>query len=586
MKQIQFVYQGEKSFAEELRKICRWQRSNLCSTVFFQIFTEVPDREIIGHICDTVARTLPEALYAGCSAFGSILYGDFSGESIVISCTFFEYPTTKLEVLQYPLAAPSLAETAAQVVREVDKRPWVKGVEMLATIRGMSMTALCDGLGALREGVQVFGGGALNNALEAEDTFVFSSAGGCSRNGIVFVLMGGEDLFLETSYITGWKPLGSYLDVTAADGYILKELNHRPAYETYDKYLHIPNDGDFFVNTLEFPFFYHHNGIDIMRAPISSNADGSLVMTSDMDQDVKARIAYGDPWTILDETIEEGNRLMKFTPDCIFVFSCAGRRTFWGDREVGKETESYQAAAPTSGFYTSGEFLRTGKYLNLHNVTQVLAALREGAVREHEPRELALPARDFRGRVSIINRMATFVKTATEELEELNRQLARMAVTDGLTGLYNRTEIQRRITEAVDEEKRDGLWLILLDLDYFKKINDRFGHKTGDEVLRKTSAVLQDSAGVLPGGAVGRWGGEEFMMLLPSGTGAQVLELAEGIRKRISELKFEDPCAVTASLGAVRARQGERADKVCVRADEALYEAKSGGRNRVVFRES
>ena len=189
---------------------------------------------------------------------------------------------------------------------------------------------------------------------------------------------------------------------------------HRPAYEIYYKYLHIRNDEFFFNNTLEFPFLYRHNGIDIMRAPVASNPDGSLTMTSDMSQDVQARIAYGDPWTILDSVWKEGNKILQFAPECIFVFSCAARRTFWGNNEVGKETEPYQRIAPTSGFYTSGEFLRTGDNVNQHNVTQVIAAMREGEPKELPEKELSMDERTFEGKVSMINRMATFIKVRND----------------------------------------------------------------------------------------------------------------------------------------------------------------------------
>ena len=584
MKQIQFVYKDAEGFEEELRKLCQWHKSDLYSRVYFQIFSGTLDRDMISYLCRKIEETIPAALYAGCSSFGNIVEGNFSAAEIAISCTFFEYPTTQIELLQYTLTAESQAEVARELVREVEARPWVKAVELLTTIRDKSMTALCDGISELREDVAVFGGGALCGDISSTEACVFSKAGGYQKNGIVFILLGGEDFHVDTNFITGWKPLGGYLNVTSADGCILKELNHRPAYETYYKYLHIENDKDFFVNTLEFPFFYHLHGIDIMRAPVTSNADGSLVMTSDMGENVKARLAYGDPWTILDVTQEEGNRLLKFAPDCIFVFSCAGRRTFWGDREVGKETEPYQMVAPTSGFYTMGEFLRTGKYLNQHNVTQVLAAMREGEPRSHPEKPALKPSREFRGRISIINRMATFVKTTTEELEELNRQLTAMAVTDGLTGLYNRTEIQRQITKAIDEDRQEDVYLIMMDLDYFKKVNNLYGHKAGDDVLKGTAGVIKPEAGILrPGDTAGRWGGEEFMMLLHAGDPAEVRDMAETIRKSISKLVFEGVGSVTASLGAIRVRKGEQADKACMRADEALYEAKGSGRNRVVF---
>ncbi len=585
MKQIQFVYKDEGSFDEELRKVRQWSEGHLCSTLLFHIFTENRDRQKIEQVCRQIKDTLPEALFVGCSAFGSIYYGDFSKEAIVVSCTFFEYASSKVEILQYPLNPDNITEVAESLVKEVDKRNWVKGIELLATIRGMSMTGLCDGISNVKDGVEIFGGGALTDDINGNETCVFSGTGGYSEHGIVFILLGGEDMYMDVSFITGWKPLGTYLNVTAAEGSILKELNHKPAYETYYKYLHIENNEDFFLNTLEFPFFYHYHVIDIMRAPVSINPDVSLVMTSDMESGVKARIAYGDPWTILDATQDKASELLPFVPECIFIFSCAGRRTFWGDNEAGKETLAYQQVAPTSGFYTSGEFLRTGKNLNQHNVTQVIAALREGVPQPSDVKTIGKPHKGFRGRVSIINRMATFIKATTEELEDLNHQLSRMATTDALTCLNNRGEIQRLITEEIAEIKAKDIYLVMFDLDHFKKVNDIYGHGEGDRVLKTTAFIVKTESEAYDEEIVsGRWGGEEFMIMLHASDREKALDLAEKIRNHIATNEFGVVGNVTASFGVTRINSKESVDVALIRVDKALYEAKESGRNRVIYK--
>ena len=408
MTQLQFTFRTEDALDRELRKIRQWNKSNLYSSLLIQVYTEILDKEMIEHTVAKIRDQLPEALVVGCSSNGNIINGDFSGGSFAVVCTLFEYPSTKVEILQYPLSGDTQLEVVQQLREEVANRPWVKAIEMLVTIRGMSVSALCDGLSDLPKDIQVFGGGAFSGDLEKDEACVFSNVGGYNEKSIIFVLYGGEEFYLETTFMTGWKPLGLYLDVTAAKGEILQELNGRPAYETYYKYLHIRNDESFFYNTLEFPFLYHYKGIDIMRAPTASNPDGSLTMTADINQGVKARIAYGDPWTILDTAWQQGNQLLRFSPECILVFSCAARRTFWGNAEVGKETEPYQIVAPTSGFYTSGEFLRTNEHVNQHNVTQVIVAMREGNAKPHPEQEIKMASHSFEGKVSMINRMTAF----------------------------------------------------------------------------------------------------------------------------------------------------------------------------------
>ena len=579
MKQVQFTFQDDKKLEEELRKLRQWARSNFCSKVLIQICTEIPDRKRIEHVCETIERLMPEALYAGCSSNGNIVNGDFSGESIAVICTLFEYPSTRVEVLQYPLQADTQENVVQMLEAAMDERPWVKAVELLVTIRGMSMTTLCESLSRIRKGVQIFGGGALCEDLEKDDACVFSMAAGYQEKGIVFILFGGDDFHVETSFVTGWKPIGSFMYVTAADGCILKELNHRPAYEIYYKYLHIRNDEFFFNNTLEFPFLYRHNGIDIMRAPVASNPDGSLTMTSDMSQDVQARIAYGDPWTILDSVWKEGNKILQFAPECIFVFSCAARRTFWGNNEVGKETEPYQRIAPTSGFYTSGEFLRTGDNVNQHNVTQVIAAMREGEPKELPEKELSMDERTFEGKVSMINRMATFIKVTTTELEEANRKLSEMAVVDGLTGVGNKTAYLEKI-HSLDDAIRRGtasFTVYVFDLNGLKEINDKYGHESGDMAITDAAEALK---AVFGKENLYRIGGDEFIAVFDGMKKPDTERCFADLEKAMRSLDltgklYKEPLAIAKGAAAFCPGEDKEYRDVFRRADQSMYEEKT-----------
>ncbi len=591
MKQLQFSFTDENTLNSELNKLRQWYRSNLCSSILIHVFTEILDKEKIQHVCAQIKEQLPEALIVGCSSNGNIMNGDFSGGTFVVSCFLFEYPSTRIEVFQYKLTPETQRQVIVSLMQAVERRPWVKGLEMLVTIRGMSMTALCDGLSRLPQGIQVFGGGAFSGDIEQNDACVFSSVGGYQERSIVFTLFGGEDFHLETRYMTGWKPLGLYMDVTATDGHLLKELNNKPAYDTYYKYLHIRNDENFFFNTLEFPFLYREHGIDIMRAPTASNPDGSLTMTADITEGVKTRIAYGDPWTILNAAWQEGNELLAFAPESITVYSCAARRTFWGNAEVGKETEPYQIVAPTSGFYTSGEFLRTNGFVNQHNVTQVIAAMREGEAKARPEQEIVMSTHSFEGKVSMINRMATFIKATSEELaeansklaeangklEEANRQLSELAVTDALTGIGNKTAYFAKVREMDAEiaAKRASFTVVVFDLNGLKTINDNHGHECGDMAIVDAAEVL---ASVFGRDSLFRIGGDEFIAVLEGKS--EIAGLFEALDCAIIEANMKETAYKTPlSMSKGYARYDQERDKeyreVAHRADDAMYEDKA-----------
>lgn len=582
MKQFQFEFSGVGKLKKELDKIKQWRMSKVTSSVVFSIYAENTDREQIELASEIIESEMPDALYLGCSTNGTITEGRLSDSPFVVVCTICEYPSTQAHLLQYTLTEDSAIDVVENLKKELEKRPWVKAIELLATLRGMSMTPFCEACNDINPDIQIFGGGAFNIDINNDNACVFSKAKGYSEKGVVFLLTGGDDLIVHTTHITGWKPLGREFHVTKANGSILQELDGKPAYDAYYKYLNIPNNEHFFYNTLEFPFFYKHHGINILRAPIASNDDGSLTMTSNIEQDVYARIAYGDPWTILNCIEEGGREIAKFQPEILKVFSCAARRTFWGNDEISKETGPFQSIAPTSGFYTSGEFLRCENELIQHNVTLVIAAMREGAVEETS--QFKMSSETFSGKVSMINRLATFIDAATAELAEANQKLAKMAIEDSLTTLYNRAETQRRIVSALKQfnEANKKVSLIMMDIDNFKMVNDTYGHKEGDNVILGLTKVIKEVVQKHnPEASCGRWGGEEFMVVLPGVDCEKAAEIANEIRTTFAAIMFPMARRKTISIGVVEALRGESADMVCVRVDSALYEAKNNGKNQV-----
>lgn len=167
-------------------------------------------------------------------------------------------------------------------------------------------------------------------------------------------------------------------------------------------------------------------------------------------------------------------------------------------------------------------------------------------------------------------------------LEQANQRVTELSRTDAMTGLYNRRHLDEVLATEVTRARRQrsGLAAVMVDLDHFKSVNDRYGHGTGDAVLVAAAAALK--AVGRPYDVAARYGGEEFAVLLP-GTGLDgALSYAERARSAIQAVSVEGyPHAITASLGVATLAEGEDAHALLGRADAALYRAKQGGRNRV-----
>lgn len=175
-------------------------------------------------------------------------------------------------------------------------------------------------------------------------------------------------------------------------------------------------------------------------------------------------------------------------------------------------------------------------------------------------------------------------KERAERLREENFQLARKALTDSLTGLYNRAYFDVSLqAEAARNERKGGTFaLLMLDIDHFKRINDEYGHPTGDAVLRKVASAIHGL--VRKTDVVCRYGGEEFSLLLPDTSEGHAYLLAERIRKHLASLYFTGPMggfSITASIGLSTASGPGPIDarQLLSEADSALYCGKRNGRN-------
>jgi diguanylate cyclase (GGDEF)-like protein len=180
------------------------------------------------------------------------------------------------------------------------------------------------------------------------------------------------------------------------------------------------------------------------------------------------------------------------------------------------------------------------------------------------------------------------VRTRTLELEEANRRLSQLAVTDGLTGLYNHRHFHEQLRQAVERSLRTAgrVAALMIDVDHFKKFNDREGHPGGDEALRAVARLLSEERRQLD--VVARYGGEEFALLLEGATKAAATEIAEKIRARVAKATIpgadKQPLGrLTVSIGvAVCPEDANTPEALLEAADVALYRAKKSGRDTVV----
>lgn len=209
------------------------------------------------------------------------------------------------------------------------------------------------------------------------------------------------------------------------------------------------------------------------------------------------------------------------------------------------------------------------------------ASCRDISDRKEAENELRQRTEDLELSNATLERQTQEMVQIAEELSAAKEVAEKLAVTDRLTGLFNRLKLDQAFASEYKRCLRYAhpLSVVIFDLDHFKSVNDTFGHQVGDDVLVAVAGILQECVRTVD--IAGRWGGEEFLVISPDTDALGAGKLAEKIRERIEAHNFNGVGHKTASFGVAEYTEGDTIDILTSRADTALYRAKTAGRNRV-----
>lgn len=189
-----------------------------------------------------------------------------------------------------------------------------------------------------------------------------------------------------------------------------------------------------------------------------------------------------------------------------------------------------------------------------------------------------------------MNTLQHQLTSSLQEVSELKSEIMKAkqeAISDGLTGLMNRKGFDTALHQCLDTMATDDTCLVIADIDFFKRVNDSYGHLFGDKVIQAVGNILKTVSGNLYTAA--RYGGEEFVLLLPHTSMEIAKEIAENIRRQVAAISIKNNVTqrlisnITISLGVTAYQAGESADSFITRADQALYTSKAQGRNQVTM---
>lgn len=532
------------------------------------IFTHWNDPALIQAMTDGLSKAFPRAAIAGLTTAGGIEDGQMNTGKTILS--FMAFDESPVEVLHYNMKD-------------------LRAVEILETQLTGNVEPFLDAISALPPSVAIFGGGADTDDLN-QPSYIFDKEA-IMNEGFVIMLFRGTVKVLTRS-VLGWQPLGRQVTITAMDGnMVIKELDHI-AVNFYEKYLKIDPSVDFDKKTLSFSLVVEKDGVELVRLPMSCHKNGSLVFNIALHVGDKLRMAYGDPNEIINGSRRVLGRIRDFGPQGMLLFSCVVRRYYLKD-DVNQILSAYERITPAAGGYTRGETDRIEGHVYTMNMNLVSAAFREETKDHkrtiadiigdpsHMENDSALNLDDS---LSTVQCLASFITVTSKELSDAYQKLAFVAGHDSLTDLLNRGRIEWVLRHLIEDTNKTHhtFSAIMIDIDSFKHINDTYGHSVGDDVLIRLADIMKN--GVRPTDYAGRWGGDEFVILLPDTDIDQSEKVADRMRRNFAEADIlPDGKAVTASFGVTTSYEGETLESFYRRMDSALYTAKGAGKNQVIL---
>ncbi|WP_019591852.1 diguanylate cyclase [Thioalkalivibrio sp. ALE20] len=272
-----------------------------------------------------------------------------------------------------------------------------------------------------------------------------------------------------------------------------------------------------------------------------------------------------------------GDPVLITDPEGVIVFANTAfieLSGFDAERVIGATPALFKSEEHDDEFFTTmWERLRRGEAFRGEFVNR-----RPDGEKVHLEQTIT-PVRDDCGEIT---HFVAFGKDVTERVH-MEGEIRRLAETDWLTGLANRLTLGNRLEAEMDrcERYQRPMAVIMFDIDHFKAVNDEHGHEAGDVVLKAVARTVD--AQLREQDLLGRWGGEEFLIVLPETDGEGAAAAAEKLRRSIAQLDLPDAPAVTASFGVTERQPNDTPRAITRRVDQAMYQAKEGGRDRVVL---
>jgi len=468
MKQYNYIYQDSVDFGKYINNN---QIDTTANTILIQMFTSLCDVKAIEVIVNDILHKFPNATLIGSSTAGEIAEGKMLEESTVLSISYFEKSHLKLYWAQ--------EEDSYRLGLTLAKKLFHKKTKcVISFLDGLLHNGqeYLNGLWALNHSNAIIAGGMAADALEFQKTFTIAGSKVFS-GGAVCVSIEGDDLVAYEEYNLGWKAVGPTFTITKSDGARVYEINNRPVKEVYAEVL-----GDLAVenmpaSTIEFPLIHQEGELLVARSILMMYEDGSILYGGDLEEGEEVRFGIGSRTLVNKFTLQEKLRHEQTELQACFIYSCIARKQFLG-KDLEKSFRLVNTIAPSSGFFTYGEFFVNKERVKLLNVTTTMLFLKELNTKKQKREETKAVVDQYASKTD--SALFNLIDYVTKELREQEREFrtSKFKLDEFLKALDSTVIISRTDTEGI--------------ISY---VNERFEEISGyskEELIGKPHSIVRD----------------------------------------------------------------------------------------------
>ncbi|WP_457748922.1 FIST N-terminal domain-containing protein [Sulfurimonas sp.] len=467
MKQYNYKYTNLDDFERFLKQshITTKQKN-----ILVQMFTSLETKQEIQNIASQILFTLKNAVLVGASTAGEILNGEMLENSTVLSISVFE--NTQINAYYH------IDEDSYNLGHTLSKKIFNKQTRcVISFLDGVEHNGqeYLQGLSSCNFNKIAIAGGMAADMLQFKQTYTII-ADKVFEGGAVCVSLEGETLEVFQDYNLGWRAVGPTFTITKSDGARVYEIDHRPAKDVYAEVL-----GEFAVDnmpasTIEFPLIRKENEMFIARSMLSVFDDGSLLYGGTLEEGEEVYFGIGSRTLVNQYSLKEGIEDMDSLQAC-FIYSCIARKQFL-DKELEKIFRLLENIAPTSGFFTFGEFFLHEEQAKFLNVTTTMLFLREKGTQtlKHRFNE----KRKFRNSSKTDSALFNLIEYVTTELKEQEKNFR--------ASKFKLDEFLKALDSVVIISRTDTLG----NISY---VNERFEEVSGykkEELIGKSHNIVRD----------------------------------------------------------------------------------------------